>query len=55
VGRFDQPVRWLLVKPNVHLLRSASLSVARNASAAATTRAVTAPRPAGRAAVGELR
>src|SRR5690349_13783975 len=42
LGKFDQTVFWLLLKSNVALARSASLSVARNAFAAATTLGVAA-------------
>ena len=51
LGRFDQPVRWVLVKPNVTLARSDSFNVLRNAFAAATTFAVT---PAAAGAGGEV-
>ena len=40
-GRFDQPVRWLLLKAKLTLARSALLSVARKSLAAATVFAVT--------------
>ena len=43
LGRFDHPALfWVLLKSNVTFARSASLSVARNAFAAATTFGVTA-------------
>src|SRR6516225_11191229 len=54
VGRLDQPVSWLLVKENAHLPRSASLRVARNAFADATTLAVTALRANNGAGFGGL-